>query len=194
MKRIIALTLAVIVMTAIAIPLFAADINEVGSQSAMVDITYGVQEGYTVTVPSSVDFPAGSLYTSADIEAKDVIIGGNQVLQVKISSAEEIDPDKVGGADPVDKTPWTMIESSQNGSAALPYKVSDTQITAQNYTSVVAFQNDDVVLEVVSNQEDGEGNITLAKSTTLYFGTQGTSQSGNYIDVLTFTAVLADAN
>ena len=186
MKKFIALALVIIMMAAIAVPAMAAD-KTVDQDSTGTDrtpttlVTFGVTDGYTVTVPATVEFGT-NLFTETTVSAEDVIIPGNKVLQVKIAS------DTTAG-----KTAFTMVAT--NGSDPVEYKVS-TSFDFENGTYAEATDvctNGTVVLEVVSNQTDDEDNVTLAKSATLYFGTPGTNQSGDYSDTLTFSVDLADA-
>lgn len=196
MKKIIALALAILMMAAIAVPAFATktvDQASTGTDRAPTTlVTFGVTEGYTVTVPAAVNF-GNNRFTKTTISASNVIIPGNQTLKVAISSASVDDT----------QTAWKM--SATNGSNPVEYKVStDFDFENGSYgeaTGVCA--NGTVVLTVLSNQQgevsvpDGnegattmETQVTLAKSSTLYFGTPGTTQSGDYSDTITFTVTL----
>ena len=181
MKKFIALALVIIMMAAIAVPAMAEDKTmDTNTTSATTDVTFGVTDKYTVTVPALVDF-ATALETTAEVKATGVVVAGNKQLEVKIASATTFDyanDDPDAGA--VAKEAWKMVETSQNGSTAVPYEVALTD-------GGTALVNNDVVLTVVTNEA-----ATTTKTQTLYFSTEGTTQSGNYADVLTFSTAVVD--
>ena len=199
MKKIIALALAILMMAAIALPamadddvtepVIATDLANQVDKTAQTQVTFGVTDRYTVTVPSVVAFGT-DLSKTATISATDVVVAADQKLQVKIASATAYDYDGEGENEAVAKEAWTLVETSQNGSAAVAYKVALAADTEEE--EATALINDDVVLTVVSNQTDGQGTVTRALSATLYFSTDGTTQSGSYADVLTFTTAVVN--
>ena len=184
MKKIIALAIAIIMMAAIAIPAFATDntLAQNGANSSTADVTYGVDQLYTVIVPGAIGFGTASTQTAV-VKAYNVIIPGNLQLQVSIASAESYDFDKEGAQEPEEKDAWTMVEASQNGSAPVEYEVALTE-------GGTALENNDVVL-YVNSTEVSSANVDDAKTQTLYFSTDGTTESGNFIDVLTFSVALS---
>lgn len=93
MKKTLALILAIVMMAAISIPAFAEDVvlkqdttDETGViTSSEAEVTYGVSQTYTVTLPSAVDFGT-TLAATATVSAADVVIAGNQQLVVSLVS------------------------------------------------------------------------------------------------------------
>jgi len=188
MKKFLALALAIIMMAAIAVPAFAATIDETTNpQTATTTVTYGVSQSYVVTVPDAVDFAQGNTKT-ATVSASEVVIPGNRKLQVAIASAagEYTVPNSSVVYDA--KVAWTMVENTKNGSAAVPYTVNLTRNKTgaedADFENVEKLANNGVVLTVLSNDAD------LAGESTLYFDTIGTNQAGQYTDTLTFTVSL----
>lgn len=70
MKKFIALAIAVVMLAALAVPAFAANIND----DANVEISYTVDENYTVTIPDDCAFGAAMAVTVAgNIEDAKVV-------------------------------------------------------------------------------------------------------------------------
>ena len=181
MKKIIALVVAVLMMAAIAVPAFAAwdtEFNTVGAGNT-TEVIFGVTEGYTIKIPQTVNFEG--LAASATIVASSVKIPGNKALQVTVSSTQY---DK-GEDEAVSTDDTWVLEDRGDASDDVPYMIT---VGGNNVVS-----GSTIVLEVLSSDtltdlDDVTSGTT--KSATLSFTTEGTSQVGDYRDVLTFAAAL----
>ena len=202
MKKTLALILAIVMMAALAVPAFAEIDEEPGVSSSTVkaegsnncDVTYGVKESYTVSLPTAVNFAygiAGNVQSqTATVSVTDFVINGSNKLVVTIDSTNGTD----GG--------WAMIDDAESGgeSSPVPYTITAaaaagnganvTPATGAVVNAVVS--NDPVVpattiLEVASNVQGNGGGVVLT------FATNGTKQAGNYSDQITF-GVSIEAN
>ena len=180
MKKILAIALAVLMIAVLAVPAFAADVvikqdttdaeqNPVTSGKA--EIKYGVDQTYTVTLPSEINFGTETAI-STTISASDVVIAGDKKLVVTIAS----------------ENAWTMVNTA---SSPVAYGLFLDATSAPTYDADAddIAANGATVLEVASSAVAANTG-----SETLWFATKGTSQAGQYSDNLTFTITVADAN
>ncbi len=174
MKKIVAIALAVLMLAAMAIPAFAADITAEGSSTTTVE--YKMEESYKVTIPGNVNLniASGTAMTGTEeIKATGVKLEGGDTLTVTVTSANGSNGYELKDkADKSDNVPYTV-----------QYTKDSTTYTLKNTPSAANETN--VVLEVQTTADD---ELTGAVgSTTLNFSTNGTAQVGVYNDTLTFT-------
>lgn len=180
---------------------YLTDAND--SEEENTRIEYGVAQAYTVTIPADIrlyEFTAestanqtkGYVYGQETISVSDVVIAGDEELNIYLSSSQY---DDTNG--------WTLKDSEGTMSSAdVNYKIkvedSDT-VNAANYiadydaatTGLVLNGTDSTVAASrILNQAVATGNAgTLGSTNTvqLYFSSKGTAQEGTFRDVLTFT-------
>ena len=184
MKKIIALALAILMMAAIALPAMAEDdatepvvsTNKAdqANKTTSTNVTFGVTDRYTVTVPSEVAFGTDNRSTSTTIEATGVVIAANKKLEVKISSKNEVVDEEL------ETTQWYMAPSDVVANEKVPYDVALENAETK-------LKNNDVVLTVLTGADAASSG-----SAKLMFTTEGTTQSGSYSDLLTFTTAVVD--
>lgn len=161
MKKIISLALAVMLITTMSVTAFAATIE---GESGTVDVTYGVSESYTVTIPASTSLTENGV--SMEVSTKDVVIPYGNQLTVSISSNN------------YNEGKWYLVDSA-NTSNKLEYSM-------KNGENDVA--SDSTILTVAAGTTD-EQKVTL---TATLVGTA--TYSGTYKDTLTFNVSVASAS
>lgn len=203
MKKTLALILAIVMMAALAVPAFAAETTpeQAGVSSETIvaagdrtcDVTYGVRESYTVSLPTAVNFAyaaAGSVPNqTANVTVTNFVINGSNKLVVTMDSINE-------GAE----NGWKMLDVSGGASTAVPYTVSAAaadgnggNVSIPNANVKNAVVDDDpvvpatTILEVTSNVEGNGGGVVLT------FATAGTKQAGDYSDQITFGVSIVEA-
>ena len=140
-------------------PVFAANITEEGDQTGTMEITYGVNSGYTVTIPATFNL------TNTDpvekvISAQDVRIAYGQSLKVSISSEN------------FSESKWYMVDNAAS-SNKIEYTIKD----GEN-----AVADEGVVLEVLAGAENLSGSNTLTFQVP-----EVPTRAGTYKDTLTFS-------
>ena len=210
--------------------IYLKDANDTEEENTRIE--YGVAQAYTVTIPADVrlyEYVAddqtnqtkGFVYGQETISVSDVVIAGDEELNIYLSSAQWAH----NGVES-----WTLVDTETgannvaNGdgpSADVNYKIvvadADT-VDATNYLTKTEYEDEDTVVVVSStdrtvvedevtaknglvlNCATAAGNVSTLGSTNtaqLYFSSQGTAQEGTFRDILTFTVriqkVLPDA-
>lgn len=89
-KRLLAvtLTLSVLLCAVFSTPAFAAN-ETTGSTS----VTYTIQGGYTINIPSSVSLNAGGAASAITFTASDVVLESNQMVVVRIDAERTLNSD-----------------------------------------------------------------------------------------------------
>ncbi len=181
MKKIIALILAVIMIAAMAIPAFAADVSiDKDNKTGNVTVNYEMTQAYTITIPESIVLSDTAAKT-LELSASGVKIPANKALTVTVVSANG----------------YTVTDTTNAGNTAVAYTVKTNykEFTSTGTVKEITLVNNDTV--------DATKNVALtcitatvigtagdSNSATLTFATAGTSQVGTYSDTLTFTASL----
>lgn len=194
MKKIFALALAIVMMMAIALPVFAEESTEAtklstvygeDNDSQIVDdefeLEYGVAQTYTVIIPEEISFNAGLKDQKRTLSVENAILAGNERIEISIDSLNDwqlldYETDNVAGttvsgiSDAVDY--WFDTKSG----TVINFDATQFGTTYDRY--------DDVL---VVDRAAGNKGIEGAKgSVDLYFSTRGTAQEGTYRDYLTF--------
>lgn len=162
MKKLLLLVMSLVLLMAMMIPVFAADIiTDGGEQSTLVK--YGVSDGFTVTIPAELTLQKDAEVTQT-ISATNVFLEYGQKLEVTVES------------DNNDGTNW-YLKHLKDTSKKLPYTIGNT--TKGNEVTKI----NDTVLTV----EAGD----LEESSILYFNLIGEPDlAGNYQDTLKFTVTV----
>lgn len=155
MKKIISFALAVMMIATMTITSFA---QEVTNGSGTVEVSYGVSESYTVTIPADITLVANQ-GSNMEISASNVVIPYGQQLTVSIGSNNYAD------------SKWYLIDTA-NGENKLEYSVKNGEDAVASGSTILT----------VAAGTTGDQTATL---TTNLVGTA--TSSGTYKDTLTFT-------
>ena len=174
MKKIIAIVLAIVMMAAMSVVVFAdvdtdtqaASNFETAGPVGGMNVTYSTSKTYTVTVPADVELIAG-VETTRNIYITDYMLEANETLSIKATSAngedgkwELAEVDALTGATNVEYTVAADGDEKASGDVVIKATPDDTAAGAEDIKAV------------------------------LTFNTEGTSQVANFADVITFTAVI----
>ena len=197
MRRILALILAVVMLTAVSVPVFAADAPDQSNWSSLV--TYGVEQSYVVTIPSDLYFSkakvsengktAGWVYEEQSVSLSNVIISGQEKIVVCVASPDQFRLDD--GRYLTDKGPWYLIDTMQE-SMRVRYFLSTSKFYGEGASTSDACRNGSVVL-AVDRMDGNAGTSGSSGQSKLYFSSMGTAQEGVYRDRLTFTVEVQNA-
>lgn len=159
MKKILSLALAAMMVVSMVPAAYATNITIDGNQTASTVVTYGLDEGYTVTIPDSVALNTDGV-GAATLSASNVIIASGKTLNVRISGADYVDA-------------WELIDQADaNNAVTYSIKKAGAEV-----------KSGDVVLAAASGD-----NWNSSVSATLDFEiTEAIAKSGSYKDTLTFT-------
>ncbi len=155
MKKIFAILLAVTMMATMSVTAFAAEIT---GESGSVEVTYGVEEAYVVTIPAAITLSADEASTM-EISASGVVIAYGAQLTVSVSSTNYAD------------SKWYLVDTA-NAENKLEYSV-------KNGENAVA--SGDAILTV----DAGTAETATATLTTQLV--DKATVSGTYKDTITFT-------
>ena len=161
-KKILSLALVAIMMFSLATTSFAANISTDGGSQQTV-VTYGMDEGFTVTIPANFTIDSTKKAT-ADVSASNVMIAHGKVLEVTVSGD---DYDVTGS--------WELIDEAE-ASNKLTYTIG----TTEGGSDIV---NNSVVLSVGA----GEAYGSTVTETMHFTVIDELSKAGAYTDTLTFT-------
>ena len=206
---------------------YLTDANDTEVENTRLE--YGVAQAYTVTIPADInlhefhtDAESGSadgkkdgyVYGIEKIGVSDVVIAGNEELNIYLSSTQY--NAQTGGwtlkdAELNDETagnPTNDKDNTAGPSADVNYKIKVQDITVVEGVDQIATANyitdydntntglvlsgtgADVAASRILNQAAATGNAGTTgsgKTAFLYFSSKGTAQEGTYRDVLTFT-------
>lgn len=163
MKKILSLAMALCLCLSLGVTAFAAEVTINGNQSVDTTVTYGVEEGYTVTIPETIVIATDTHKGEAEVKAANVLLADSVKLTVTLSGYEEL----------VD------VAAADN---TLSYKIGKT-LGASDVT------NGTVVLEV----ESADNWNSEATQTLYFELTEDVTKAGTYSDGLTFTVDVVPA-
>ena len=159
MKKMLSLALAAMMVVSMVPAAYATSITIDGTQTASTVVTYGLDEGYTVTIPDSVALNTDGVGT-ATLSASNVVIASGKTLNVRISGADYVNA-------------WELIDQA-DANNAITYSIKKDEVEVKS---------GDVVLAAASGD-----NWNSTVSAALDFkSTEASSKSGSYKDTLTFT-------
>lgn len=132
MKKIIALVIAIVMMAAISVPAFAAELNETGEASKDgIEVSYEVSVAWSVSIPDSVSVGVNKTGTAA-VSATGCYLPNAQSLKVNVTS-----------------TNGFKLIHTENDQKSYTYTInSATSGTVK-------------VLEVLAGAANGEGSATI---------------------------------
>lgn len=152
MKKLFTLVLAFMMLCSVSMTAFAADLNE-GSNSGSMTVSYGVDEGYVVTIPADVTVSTAGVETN--LSASKVLLPDGKTLTVSVASANGFKLEYAGS-----KIPYTVsvgnkeqttatfnalsiTSGTTSGSVKLTFKTTQNDIDkatkAGNHTDTLTF-------------------------------------------------------
>lgn len=158
-KKLLSSALCLSMLFSTAVPAFAANITTNGDTGNTI-VSYGMDEGFTVIIPSDFSIYDGS--ATAEVSAENVMIGDNKFLVVRISG------DDWDGS-------WKLIDNAENTNK-LEYIIG----TTEGANDIV---NNSPVLIV----EAGEAYNDTVTENLHFTMVDTTTKAGTYTDTLTFT-------
>ena len=197
MRKILAIILAVLIMTAVSVPVFAADAPDQSNWSSLV--VYGVEQSYVVIIPPEIIFAksdktengmsAGWIYAQETIAVQDLIISGQEKLVITISSPDQFRLDD--GKYLTEKGPWHLIDTTGE-SMRVRYYTSTSKFYGEGAPTEDALRNGSTIFSL-DRMDGNEGTAGANGDTKLYFSSKGTAQAGVYRDRLTFAVEVQNA-
>ena len=197
MRKILAIILAVLIMTAVSVPVFAADAPDQSNWSSLV--IYGVEQSYVVIIPPEITLSKaqtsengmteGWIYAQETIAVKDLIISGQEKLVITIASPDQFRLDD--GKYLTEKGPWHLIDT-KGESMRVRYYTSTSKFYGEGAPTEDALRNGSTIFSL-DRMDGNEGTTGASGETKLYFSSKGTAQAGVYRDRLTFTVEVQNA-
>ena len=166
MKKILSLALATIMMLSMATTAFAAEIDTDGGSQETV-VSYGMDDGFTVTIPTNFVIDTETNMATANVSASNVMIAHDKFLKVSISGNDYMDS-------------WELIDESE-AINMLTYTIG----TTEGGSDII---NNSVVLSVAS----GEAYNSIVTETMYFTVIDKLDESGVYKDTLTFVVEIND--
>ena len=210
MKKIFALALAIVMMMAIALPVFAdyqdKPLEDTDPQKHFEStvpaaeeydgfdnmlLTYGVQQEYIVTIPADVNFSKADLNTEQtlfvktgnNVKAEGIVISGNEIFTVSVSSFNT----------------WKLVDEAGK-STAVDYNaiLADNPKTKGGEADEITYDKNTAQEQYVLIIDPAEGNKgwneKAEDDVDITFTTAGTAQEGMFVDTLTFTVQIFEDN
>ena len=146
MKKLFALLLAITMMATLSVTAFAADYDTTGDKG--MDVTYSVEPGYTVTIPTDVTIDGNS----TTISAEDVVVEKGKYVSVSLAADNDFTVKTAEGAE----LTYTVTANGENiaaggeilavnpadgktGETTLTFTTPETVKFAGDYTGTVTF-------------------------------------------------------
>lgn len=180
MKKVLILSLALMILMVGAV---SADPGTVLTQpaqsgtSGITTISYGVTEGYSLSIPASFSFNTEGTVVTSKVEAKGVSLRTNTVLNVTVSSDHQ----------------WRLMEHELvndkqelvNGGGELDYTLSFTfDNTPEEYSNARGEYMNIPVLLIEAGEHEGETALTFTLTDTTH------AKAAHYQDKLNFAATI----
>ena len=139
MKKLLILVLAVVMLCSVSVTAFAADLDE-DNKVGTITVSYGVAEGYVVTIPSDVNVSTAGVETS--LSASSVLIPDGKTLTVSITSANNFALAYAGSTIPytvsvgaveqteASFTALSIASGTTSGNVTLTFKTTDDDIAS----------------------------------------------------------------
>lgn len=169
MKKILSCVLCLAMMLSMGTVAFAETSLTTDGGSHDVTVTYGMDEGFTVTIPTNFTIDESKKAT-ADVSASNVMIAYGKVLEVAIS-----------GDDYATTGSWELVDEAETENM-LTYTIGTTEGGNE-------ITNGSIVLDV----ESGEAYGSTVTETMYFTVVDELAKAGTYTDTLTFTVSVEDA-
>lgn len=159
----ISIILSLILILGMTVPVFAAS-QEI-TTSGTTTVSYGVTEGYTVSIPANFEFTTTTLEQTQTVSASNVLLEDGATLNVTMESANYTAEDG-----------YTL---NCETTSKIPYSIKKGD---------AAFENGSVVLSVQAGSTSGEDSLVFSTTTD---NISKASLSGKHTDTLTFEVSLS---
>ena len=166
MKKLFALLLAITMMATLSVTAFAADYDTTGDKG--MDVTYSVEPGYTVTIPTDVTIDGNS----TTISAEDVVVEKGKYVSVSLAADNNFTVATAEGAE----LTYTVTKGGQPvaaGDEILAVNPAD----GKTGTATVTFDIDETAIQYAGTYT-GSATFTIAVKdapvTTINFTIDGT--------------------
>ena len=152
MKKLLSLVLAVMMLCSVSVTAFAADLDK-GNNVGTMTVSYGVAEGYVVTIPADVSVNTAGVETT--LSASSVLLPDGKTLTVSVASTNNFNLEYAGSKIPytvsVGETQQTtatftalsIASGTTSGSVKLTFKTTDADIAnatkSGNHTDTLTF-------------------------------------------------------
>lgn len=152
MKKLLTLVLAAMMLCSVSVTAFAADLDE-GNNVGTMTVSYGVAEGYVVTIPADVSVSTAGVETT--LSASSVLLPDGKTLTVSVASTNNFNLEYAGSQIPytvsVGETKQTsatftalsITSGTTSGSVKLTFKTTDADIAkatkSGNHTDTLTF-------------------------------------------------------
>ena len=183
MKKIFAIALVIVMMAAISIPAFAANVDHDGNENAVnayesaTTIEYGVKQSYTVSIPETIVLDKseadGKRSGTGAIVVSDAYIAANVDLVLSVTSAK---------TDKETDARWLLKDSKDTGATDVEYTI--TSVQTQGDAEAITY---DKVAKEGTILSVGSAVAFEDATATLTFLADKTMQVTTYEDKLTFT-------
>ena len=167
MKKLFALLLAITMMATLSVTAFAADYDTTGDKG--MDVTYSVEPGYTVTIPTDVTIDGNS----TTISAEDVVVEKGRYVSVTLAADNNFTVKTAEGAE----LTYTVTANGENvaaGGEILTVNPKD----GKNGTANITFDIDETAIQYAGTYT-GSATFTIAvkdvPKTIINFTIEGTS-------------------
>lgn len=152
MKKLFALALVIVMLCSASATVFAADLDE-GNNVGTITVSYGVAEGYVVTIPA--DVTVGTAGVETTLSASSVLLPDGKTLTVSVASTNSFNLEYAGSQIPytvsVGETEQTtatftalsIASGTTSGSVTLTFKTTAEDIAqatkSGNHTDTLTF-------------------------------------------------------
>lgn len=152
MKKLLTLVLAVMMLCSVSVTAFAADLDE-GNNVGTMTVSYGVAEGYVVTIPADVTVSTAGVETT--LSASSVLLPDGKTLTVSVASTNNFNLKYAGSQIPYTVsvgeikqtsatfTALSITSGTTSDSVKLTFKTTDADIAkatkSGNHTDTLTF-------------------------------------------------------
>lgn len=152
MKKLLSLILAAMLLCSVSVTAFATDLNE-GNNVGSITVSYGVSEGYVVTIPADVVISTTGVESA--LSASAVLIPDGKMLTVSVTSQNSYHLEYANSKIPytilVDESEQTtatftalsVVSGTTSDSVTMVFKTTDEDIAkatkSGNHTDILTF-------------------------------------------------------
>lgn len=152
MKRLISIVLAVALLCLASVTVFATDLD-VGNNAGSITVSYGVSEGYVVTIPADVVISTAGVEST--VSANSVLIPDGKTFTVNVTSSNNYNLEYAGSKIPYTVTvgedeqttatftALSIASGTVSGEATMVFKTTEADIAkatkSGNHTDTLTF-------------------------------------------------------
>ena len=162
MKKILSGIISLALALSMSTSVFASTITNSDSPYGWTEITYGMDQGFVVTIPADFTIYTQTNKATAEVTASNVMIPDGTILEVAVSGNDYVNS-------------WELVDTAEAGNR-LDYIIGSTD------------GDDDIVNNGVVLAVDAGDAYNSTVTETMYFEVVDTlTKAGTYTDTLTFT-------